>query len=108
MLNNQFSPFNTSFFLVAVPTLTIAPTVGNQKQQELQSRILSILNSKTASIPSATVAAPAAALAPIAVAAPVAAAPTQAPLLNDPNVQKALDSLMQGDLLRKISGGQRF
>lgn len=98
-----------------MPTLTIAPTVGNHKQQELQSRILSILNSKTTGIPAATVAAPAPiatalapAIAPIAVAAPVAAAPTQAPLLNDPNVQKALDSLMQGDLLRKISGGQRF
>lgn len=97
-----------------MPTLTIAPTVGNHKQQELQSRILSILNSKTTGIPAATVAAPAPiatalapAIAPIAVAAPVAA-PTQAPLLNDPNVQKALDSLMQGDLLRKISGGQRF
>ena len=31
------------------------------------------------------------------------AATKAAPLLNDPNVQKALDSLIQGDLLRKIT-----
>lgn len=81
---------------LSVPTVSLS-TVDGQKQQELQSRILNILNSKTSNLQQ-----------PPAVVQPVPP-PAQAPILNDPNVQKVLDSLMQSDLLRKISGGpQRF
>ncbi|KAK6630681.1 hypothetical protein RUM44_002850 [Polyplax serrata] len=83
---------DTSLLTPSLPTVTI-PTVDGHKQQELQSRILNILNSKTSNLQQ-----------PAAVVQPTPP-PTQTPILNDPNVQKVLDSLMQSDLLRKISGG---
>ncbi|KAL0271558.1 UNVERIFIED_CONTAM: hypothetical protein PYX00_008615 [Menopon gallinae] len=78
---------------ISVPTIPLQSTVGSQKQQELQSRILNILNNKATSIAQPPV---------------TPTTPTQAPILNDPNVQKALDSLMQGDLLKKISSNSRY
>ena len=87
------------FFVVfeKVPSVSLS-TVDGQKQQELQSRILNILNNKTANLiqPSPLVQQQQQQQQPT---------PTQTPILNDPNVQKVLDSLMQSDLLRKISGG---
>ena len=71
-------------------------TVDGQKQQELQSRILNILNNKTANLIQPS---------PLVQQQQQQPTPTQTPILNDPNVQKVLDSLMQSDLLRKISGG---
>jgi hypothetical protein len=93
-------------------------SVADKQQVDLQHRILNILNNTSGASGSAVAAIPTAVPAPIApVPAPVApvtgpwavgsqgaatgAGPT--PLLNDPTVQKALDSLIQGDLLRKIS-----
>lgn len=67
----------------------------SSKQAELQNRILNILNKSseetkpTEPVPAAAVATP-----------PTAAAPT--PLLNDPTVQKALDSLLLGDMFKSI------
>ncbi|XP_069692035.1 nuclear receptor coactivator 5-like isoform X2 [Periplaneta americana] len=87
---------------------------ANKQQVDLQHRILNILNNTSnTGMPNAAL--PTVVPAPVApVPAPVAPAggswplgsqsgtgPT--PLLNDPTVQKALDSLIQGDLLRKIS-----
>ncbi|GLV34425.1 Neosin [Carabus blaptoides fortunei] len=64
------------------------------KQVELQHRIMNILN-KTGVTPN--------------VSAPVVAPPTpKTPILNDPSVQKALDSLLQGDLLKSIASSGRF
>ncbi|KAK4876514.1 hypothetical protein RN001_009020 [Aquatica leii] len=63
----------------------------NSKQAELQSRIMNILNKSTED-------------APKPVEAPqIPATPT--PLLNDPSVQKALDSLLSGDMLKSIASG---
>lgn len=77
----------------------------NTKQAELQNRILSILNQSGQGTPSPvqTAAFPVLNITPMPVAKP--AAPI---LLNDPSVQKALDSLMQGDLLKNITSGSRF
>lgn len=61
------------------------------KQAELQSRILNILNKTNEEAPK-----------PVA---PPAAPPTgPTPLLNDPSVQKALDSLLSGEMFKSISG----
>lgn len=59
------------------------------KQAELQNRILNILNksSEEAKPPAAT---------------PVSPATAPTPLLNDPSVQKALDSLLLGDMFKSI------
>jgi len=67
-----------------------------KQQAELQHRIMNILNQQ-----------PGGPQPPPQAAWPPQPAPQQtpAPLLNDPNVQKALDSLIQGDLLKKISPG---
>lgn len=59
------------------------------KQAELQNRILNILN-KSSEEPKPAEPAPAASVV----------APT--PLLNDPTVQKALDSLLLGDMFKSI------
>ncbi|XP_076286054.1 nuclear receptor coactivator protein neosin isoform X2 [Lasioglossum baleicum] len=101
-------------------TTTIA--VSDPKQAELQSRILNILNSNKASstvpVPS-PVPAPTSAPTPVppttwgsASTATTASTTTTAtgvspsPLLNDPTVQKALDSLLQGNLLKNIGDQQ--
>lgn len=62
------------------------------KQVELQSRIMNILNKTNEDPPK-----------PAVTPAPAAVGPT--PLLNDPSVQKALDSLLLGDMFKNISGG---
>ncbi|XP_076650170.1 nuclear receptor coactivator protein neosin isoform X1 [Halictus rubicundus] len=102
-------------------TTTIA--VNDPKQAELQSRILNILNSNkansTAPVPS-PVPAPTSAPTPVPPATWGSAASTAttasttttttgvspSPLLNDPTVQKALDSLLQGNLLKSIGDQQ--
>ncbi|XP_076650171.1 nuclear receptor coactivator protein neosin isoform X2 [Halictus rubicundus] len=101
-------------------TTTIA--VNDPKQAELQSRILNILNSNkansTAPVPS-PVPAPTSAPTPVppatwgsASTATTASTTTTttgvspSPLLNDPTVQKALDSLLQGNLLKSIGDQQ--
>lgn len=63
------------------------------KQAELQNRILNILNKSNSEESKPTEPAPAVTAAP-------AVAPT--PLLNDPTVQKALDSLLLGDMFKSI------
>ncbi|XP_015429812.1 PREDICTED: polyadenylate-binding protein 1-B-like [Dufourea novaeangliae] len=106
-----------------LPTTTTTIAVSDPKQAELQSRILNILNSnKTNSavpVPS-PVPAPTAAPTPVppttwgsastATTAPTTTTPTTgvspSPLLNDPTVQKALDSLLQGNLLKSIGDQQ--
>lgn len=81
------------------------------KQQEvLQHRILNILNQTGSGSGSGgdNSPAPVPVLSPWAAGQPPAASgggSGSAPLLNDPTVQKALDSLIQGDLLRKINPG---
>ncbi|XP_017768938.1 PREDICTED: PAX-interacting protein 1 [Nicrophorus vespilloides] len=57
------------------------------KQAELQSRIMSILNKKEEDLPRIT----------------EKSGPENAPLLNDPSVQKALDSLLLGDVLKGLT-----
>lgn len=66
---------------------------GSNKQTELQNRIMNILN-KSADTP----------VIPASITAPdpPPAAPT--PLLKDPSVQKALDSLLLGDMFKNMSG----
>ncbi|XP_035735273.1 nuclear receptor coactivator 5-like isoform X1 [Vespa mandarinia] len=100
-------------------------TVNDPKQAELQSRILNILNSNksNSSAPAPSpVPAPTPAPAPVPPANWGTAASTNAtsasttsttttgvspsPLLNDPTVQKALDSLLQGNLLKSIGDQQ--
>jgi len=68
---------------------------SKDKQNELQNRILSILNKSETVIPKS-------------ITAPEPAkvqkeAPT--PLLKDPSVQKALDSILSGDMFKGITGG---
>lgn len=71
------------------------------KETELQNRIMNILN-KTGASPAAP---PLSTIPPnIANSAPK----NSAPILNDPSVQKALDSLLQGNILKNISGNNRF
>ncbi|XP_076248798.1 nuclear receptor coactivator protein neosin [Calliopsis andreniformis] len=106
-----------------LPTTTTTLTVSDPKQAELQSRILNILNSnKTSSSAPAPspVPAPTAAPTPVPPATWGTAASTAttasttttttgvspSPLLNDPTVQKALDSLLQGNLLKSIGDQQ--
>jgi len=66
----------------------LSATTDASKEAQLQNRILNILNKNDQGMPP-----------------PANDSPTKpaTPLLNDPSVQKALDSLMQGDILRKIS-----
>ncbi|XP_054013521.1 homeobox protein 2-like isoform X2 [Hylaeus anthracinus] len=105
-----------------LPTTTTTIAVSDPKQAELQSRILNILNSnKTSSSAPAPSPVPAPTAAPVPVppatwgsASTAASAPTTttttgvspSPLLNDPTVQKALDSLLQGNLLKSIGDQQ--
>ncbi|XP_014610844.1 PREDICTED: nuclear receptor coactivator 5 isoform X2 [Polistes canadensis] len=103
---------------------TTTLTVNDPKQAELQSRILNILNSNksnsSAPVPS-PVPAPTPAPAPVppanwgtastnATSASTTSTTTTgvspSPLLNDPTVQKALDSLLQGNLLKSIGDQQ--
>ena len=92
------------------------PEPTNKQQVDLQHRILNILNSTPGSVASSGASSiPTAVPAPVApVPAPVTGGwglnsqsggggPGPSPLLNDPTVQKALDSLLQGNLLHKIS-----
>ncbi|KAJ8957568.1 hypothetical protein NQ318_020608 [Aromia moschata] len=66
---------------------------SDPKQVELQSRILNILNKSTEPP------------IPTSITAPEPAAPpSQTPILKDPTVQKALDSLLLGDMFKSISG----
>ncbi|XP_043248066.1 uncharacterized protein DDB_G0292186-like [Colletes gigas] len=105
-----------------LPTTTTTIAVSDPKQAELQSRILNILNSnKPSSSAPAPSPVPAPASAPVPVppatwgsASTAATASTTtattgvspSPLLNDPTVQKALDSLLQGNLLKSIGDQQ--
>ncbi|XP_017757014.1 PREDICTED: nuclear receptor coactivator 5-like isoform X1 [Eufriesea mexicana] len=108
-----------------LPTTTTTITVNDPKQAELQSRILNILNSNktTSSAPTPSpVPAPTSTPAPVPPATWGTAASTAttasttttttstgvspSPLLNDPTVQKALDSLLQGNLLKSIGDQQ--
>lgn len=77
----------------------------SKQATELQNRILSILNNKT-SEPANPVTPPGISqLMPSFTPKPTAAIvppTTSAPLLNDPSVQKALDSLLNADLLKSI------
>lgn len=74
----------------------ISPDAQNTdpKQAELQNRILNILNKST----DTTI--------PTSITAPDEPPPTnnEAPILKDPTVQKALDSLMLGDMFKNIAG----
>ncbi|XP_043508887.1 putative uncharacterized protein DDB_G0282133 isoform X1 [Frieseomelitta varia] len=107
-----------------LPSTTTTITVNDPKQAELQSRILNILNSNktTSSAPAPSpVPAPTSTPAPVPPATWGTAASTAttastttttttgvspSPLLNDPTVQKALDSLLQGNLLKSIGDQQ--
>lgn len=65
----------------------------DSKQAELQSRIMNILNNKSTideakPTPTNTVSS------------------TPTPLLDDPSVQRALDSLLTGDMFKSIAGGK--
>ncbi|XP_032683282.1 homeobox protein 2-like isoform X2 [Odontomachus brunneus] len=102
-------------------TTTLA--VNDPKQAELQTRILNILNSSKTSTSTAD---PTPVPAPTSVPTPVPPANwatasitattssttttstgvSPSPLLNDPTVQKALDSLLQGNLLKNIGDQQ--
>ncbi|KAF7270632.1 nuclear receptor coactivator protein neosin [Rhynchophorus ferrugineus] len=65
---------------------------SSSKQNELQNRILNILNKGSDSMIPTSITAP----DPVAKEAPT-------PLLKDPSVQKALDSLLSGDMLKTIA-----
>ncbi|KRT78711.1 hypothetical protein AMK59_6404, partial [Oryctes borbonicus] len=62
----------------------------DNKQAELQSRIMNILNKSASDSPKPP---------------PVTTQSGPTPLLNDPSVQKALDSLLSGDMFKSISAG---
>lgn len=68
----------------------ISPDEPVSKQAELQNRILNILNKANEEAPK-----------PVAPPAVTSSAPT--PLLNDPSVQKALDSLLSGEMFKNIT-----
>lgn len=70
-----------------VPT---ADPAVDEKAAELQNRIMNILNKPTASPTPKPVVTP--------------ARQESTPLLNDPSVQKALDSLLLGDMFKNITG----
>lgn len=107
-----------------LPVKTPLASINDPKQAELQTRILNILNnSKTNASQAAEpspVPPPASAPAPVPPANWGPASNTAAtsstttastgvspsPLLNDPTVQKALDSLLQGNLLKNIGDQQ--
>ncbi|CAH1986439.1 unnamed protein product [Acanthoscelides obtectus] len=69
---------------------------GDSKQAELQNRIMNILNTKAAAqeIPTSITAPD----------PPSVTDPEATPILKDPTVQKALDSLMLGDMFKNIAG----
>lgn len=71
------------------------------KEAELQNRIMNILN-KTGANPAPPT------LSTISPNIANSAPKNSAPILNDPSVQKALDSLLQGNILKNISGNNRF
>ncbi|XP_051167741.1 nuclear receptor coactivator 5 isoform X2 [Leptopilina boulardi] len=96
-------------------------SVSDPKQAELQSRILNILNSnKTNTTGPAPSPVPAPTPAPVpsttwgsasttavsSTTTTTTSGVTPSPLLNDPTVQKALDSLLQGNLLKSIGEPQ--
>lgn len=65
---------------------------ANSKEAELQSRILNILNKSNDSP------------IPTSITAPeTGSSVKEAPILKDPSVQKALDSLMLGDMFKNIA-----
>lgn len=77
---------------------------SNSKQVELQSRIMNILNNKTSTV-TAAVTAPATEVTSVVSSESAVVQPTAAvapPLLKDPSVQKALDSLLGGDMFKNI------
>lgn len=79
-------------------------TTQTKTQQELQQRILSILNKPdTVSKPNI----PDMSMNPQWSSSQLSKPPTSTPILYDPTVQKALDSLIQGNLLQNI-GVNRF
>ncbi|XP_066138861.1 nuclear receptor coactivator 5 [Euwallacea fornicatus] len=67
---------------------------SKDKQSELQNRILSILNKSNELVIPASITA----LEPATQEAPP-------PLLKDPSVQKALDSILMGDMFKELTGG---
>ncbi|KYQ46885.1 Nuclear receptor coactivator 5 [Trachymyrmex zeteki] len=105
-----------------LPVKTSLAAVNDPKQAELQTRILNILNnSKTASttmepspvppptsapasVPSANWGTASNAVTSSTTTSSTGVSPS--PLLNDPTVQKALDSLLQGNLLKNIGDQQ--
>lgn len=107
-----------------LPVKTPLTSISDPKQAELQNRILNILNnSKTnasTTVEPSPVPPPAATPAPVpptnwgtasntATNSSTTTASTgvsPSPLLNDPTVQKALDSLLQGNLLKNIGDQQ--
>ncbi|XP_011873546.1 PREDICTED: probable serine/threonine-protein kinase DDB_G0267686 isoform X2 [Vollenhovia emeryi] len=105
-----------------LPVKTPLTAVNDPKQAELQTRILNILNnSKSAStaVEPSPVPPPTSAPTPVppanwgsasnAVTSSTTTSSTgvsPSPLLNDPTVQKALDSLLQGNLLKNIGDQQ--
>ncbi|KYM76901.1 PREDICTED: glycosyltransferase-like protein gnt14 [Atta cephalotes] len=102
-----------------LPVKTSLAPVNDPKQAELQTRILNILNnSKTASTTMEPSPVPPPTSAPTSVSSAnwgtasntVTSSTTTgvspSPLLNDPTVQKALDSLLQGNLLKNIGDQQ--
>ncbi|XP_029660298.1 hybrid signal transduction histidine kinase L isoform X1 [Formica exsecta] len=107
-----------------LPVKTPLTSINDPKQAELQTRILNILNNSKTNAP--TVAEPSPVPPPASAPVPVppanwgtasntATTPSTttastgvspSPLLNDPTVQKALDSLLQGNLLKNIGDQQ--
>ncbi|KYN41476.1 Nuclear receptor coactivator 5 [Trachymyrmex septentrionalis] len=100
-----------------LPVKTSLAPVNDPKQAELQTRILNILNnSKTASTTMEPSPVPPPTSAPASVpsanwgtasntitsSTTTSTGVSPSPLLNDPTVQKALDSLLQGNLLKNI------
>lgn len=67
---------------------------SDPKQAELQNRILNILNKSNDSPIPVSITAP----------DPVPQQGGQAPILKDPTVQKALDSLLLGDMFKNMAG----
>ncbi|XP_018576424.1 pollen-specific leucine-rich repeat extensin-like protein 1 [Anoplophora glabripennis] len=67
---------------------------SDPKQAELQNRILNILNKSNDSPIPTSITAP----------DPPPPQPNQAPILKDPTVQKALDSLLLGDMFKNMAG----
>ncbi|XP_072767854.1 uncharacterized protein Neos isoform X1 [Anoplolepis gracilipes] len=107
-----------------LPVKTPLTSISDPKQAELQTRILNILNNSktnTSTAEPSPVPPPASAPVPVppanwgtgasntATTSSTTTASTgvsPSPLLNDPTVQKALDSLLQGNLLKNIGDQQ--